>query len=136
MIAVPRNMPNLQRYFDAVSATGLTREAKLDLIANTFADDAVLIRTNGGSPLVGRDGVLAFYGSPASPVMAREDFKPVPNMETLCATADGHTIAVEIELPLANGGVAKVGDFFTFNDAGFISKLVIYSLPTQLADTI
>lgn len=116
-----RNLPNLQRYFGAVSATGLTREAKLDLIASTFAADAVLIKRRDGDPerkFSGHDGIKAFYGSDASPVMKLPDFKPRPSSEwtdrrlaagrrkCACLTLALRVFCMCVCLPVAGGCVA------------------------------
>eukprot|EP00931_Biecheleriopsis_adriatica_P065064 TRINITY_DN3967_c0_g1_i4.p1 TRINITY_DN3967_c0_g1~~TRINITY_DN3967_c0_g1_i4.p1 ORF type:complete len:180 (+),score=33.53 TRINITY_DN3967_c0_g1_i4:96-635(+) len=125
---VNRNLAGLQAYFDAVSSQGLSHEDKLGKIAETFTENTVLVRPDG-SELKGRAGVESFYGSPASPVMKMPDFKPKPVANTTSISEDGKTIAVEILLPLPGGKTSQVGDFFTFDDEGKISRVRIYSWP-------
>eukprot|EP00931_Biecheleriopsis_adriatica_P033864 TRINITY_DN19637_c0_g1_i1.p1 TRINITY_DN19637_c0_g1~~TRINITY_DN19637_c0_g1_i1.p1 ORF type:complete len:135 (-),score=17.77 TRINITY_DN19637_c0_g1_i1:252-656(-) len=111
LAAKQRSLNGLQRYFDAVSATGMDRDEKLRCITEAFAEDAELIKPDGRR-IKGISGVAAFYGSPDSPVMEIPNFKPRPRADTMSISSDGRTIAVEIRLPLANGGESSVGDFF------------------------
>ena len=123
-------------YFDAVSLqlhhggcdTGAQNDVKLQRIANCFTEDAILI-TPAGDVLNGRDGVRSFYGSPASPVMQNPSFQPRPIMSSACFNNDGHTIAIEIDLPLDNTSYVRVGDWFSFTKEGLIARMSIFSRP-------
>jgi len=118
----------LQRYFDAVSLPlpandTESRAEKLARIADTFAEDCVLIQPDGGVQH-GREGVEAFYNSSSS--LKLPDFKPVPLKETMAYSDRGDLISVEIDLPLEENKVTRVGDFFTFSEKGLITRLRMY----------
>jgi len=112
----------LNEYFLAVGSEAAAEE-KLASISECFTPDTKLIAANG-TVFEGREGVKDFYSSPHSPVL-RPGFKPVPDRETLCYSPDGKTIAVEIQLASPKGTLF-VGDFFTFDASGLITRLRIY----------
>mmetsp|Transcript_17647 Transcript_17647/g.44594 ORF Transcript_17647/g.44594 Transcript_17647/m.44594 type:complete len:128 (-) Transcript_17647:262-645(-) len=113
----------LERYFKAVRAS-LPKEEKLQGIAACFAEGSELISPNG-SVFKGPDGAKHFYASPTSPVLG-EGFAPKPDRETQAWSADGRTTAVEIALTLPDKAI-PVGDWFTFDGEGQITRLRIYS---------
>jgi hypothetical protein len=121
-----RSQRGLERYFAAVSARGCTREEKLRLVSECFAEDAVIVDPFGRE-LRGREGAEAFYGGPESPVLKTPDFAPRPVPASECWSADGVTVAVEIDLPDAGGGLLRVGDWFSFDREGRIERLTIFA---------
>jgi hypothetical protein len=110
----------LNAYFAAVSLRHVSRAAKLAAIAQTFSPTAQLI-TPSGDVLHGAH-VISFYDSDASPVLKDANFSPRVNLDTLCISADGHTLAVEIRLT----DTISVGDWFSFDAEGKISRMRIY----------
>lgn len=113
----------LQPYFSAVNLdVNQGKDAKLDAIVNTFSEDAVIVDQNGHS-WNGRKGVHDFYSSAVSPVM-HPGFHAVPDVTT--AVTNGNIIAVEIVLSGPETGTIKVGDFFSFDAHGKITRLAVY----------
>lgn len=111
----------LNAYFAAVSLQGVSRPDKLHAIAQTFSPTAELITPSG---LVLRHAhVISFYDSDESPVMKDPHFLPLVNLDTLCVSADGTTLAVEIRLT----ATMLVDDWFTFDEEGKIERMRIYA---------
>ena len=108
---------------DAVKMTSNkdTRHIKLQAIVDTFSEDCV-IDTSDGKRLHGREAVRAFYGNVME--MANDNFGPLLVHDSVSFAPSGRCIAAEVHLPQIN---KYVGDFWHFNEAGKINRLVIYA---------
>jgi hypothetical protein len=111
----------LNAYFAAVSLQGVDRPTKLKAIGDTFSKTAELITPSGLT--LWNEKVVSFYDSDESPVMKDPHFCPQVNVDTMCISADGNTIAVEICLT----STIKVGDWFSFDEDAKICRMRIYS---------
>merc|ERR1712232_746337 len=121
------SLTGLHQYFASVSATGMSKNDKLDGIVQRFADNAVLVRPDG-TRLVGHKGVKEFYGH-ESPALKMDDFKLSVNSGTMSFSQNGRTIAVEILMPLPGKKSSPISVFFTFDSSGKIVFKRIYAWP-------
>lgn len=121
------NLMGLYHYFATVSATGLSKNDKLDGIVQSFANNAVLVRPDGVR-LEGHEGVRKFYGN-QSPALKLDNFKLHANNNTMSFSEDGATIAVEILMPLPGNKTSPISVFFTFDSSGRIAFKRIYAWP-------
>ena len=105
----PKDLPN--HYFPSVRARDIERFMAL------FAEDAVMILPDGRE----------LSGAPAIRAMELAVFATGAPMPTPVAiVADEHSVAVEIEVRLANGQLLNFANFFHLNDEGRIKRLSVY----------
>lgn len=105
---------------EAVQTINNDRQAKLDSIMATFADNCTVF-TADGLTLRGKTAVRGFYASVLE--KSNDQFNPQVVEKSIAVTADGHGIAAEVHLAEIN---KYVGDFWYFDDEGHITELAIY----------
>ena len=124
--SISADTPAAKTFFEYMAAVRMpsnkaTRSAKLHAIVETFSEDCV-IDTSDGRRLTGKAAVHAFYDNVME--MANDNFGPLLVEESISYAPSGRCIAAEVHLPQIN---KYVGDFWYFNDAGKIDRLVVYA---------
>lgn len=109
------------RYMEAVQSVSEDRQAKLDGIMETFAENCT-VYTSDGLVLRGRTAVRGLYASVLE--KTNDQFNPQLVEKSVAVTGDGHGISAEVHLAQIN---KYVGDFWYFDDQGRITELAIYS---------